>query len=282
MSQEFMHIETGEIKSISSYRTEEQDQKYQEYKKREAVINKSNNPFVFTEQTAFEGGISTLKNKDLGYFLMMQTYVDYKNMLKTKANNKNPMSQKELAEALDITTKTAGNLIRKFEKLSLVYRDKVEVAGRNKKAIFIDSDYCFRKGVGGEFSNRKTDKAVKVFISSLQDAYKEGLQPADIGFIYKTIQFIHYDTNYLVLNPMERDGEKVQTLSLEGLAEVMALSVEETSRKLSSLTFDGMYIFGKMRIGKKELMIKANPLVLYRKAGEPDKDLVSEFVFNSK
>lgn len=222
-----------------------------------------------------------LSNKELGYFLLMQTYVDYKNMVKADANAKTPMKTKDIAEALNITAQTVNTLLKKLEKLSIIYREKIEISGKNYKAVFINSDYCFRKGIGAEFSSKKTDKAVKVFINSLQDAFKEGLQPADIGFIYKTIQFIHYDTNLLAVNPAERDVEAVKTLSLEALADVMGLSVEETSRKLGNLQWNGMYVYGKTRVGKC-LMIKANPYLLYRKAGEFNETLGAEFKVNTK
>lgn len=223
MAVEFMNIETGQIVEVASYRTKAQQEAYLAKQKREAVIKRAGSPFVFSEMDAFGGGLSMLTNKDLGYFLLMQTFVDYKNMVKANADAKTPMKTKDIAEALDVTTKTLNNLLNKLEKLSLIYREKLEVAGKNYKAVFINSNCCFRKGIGAKFSNKKTDKAVKVFINSLQDAFKEGLQPADIGFIYKTIQFIHYDTNLLALNPAEKEIKAVQTLSLEALAEVMSL-----------------------------------------------------------
>jgi predicted transcriptional regulator len=279
MSHEFINRDTGEIVEIASYRTPAQQEAYLAKKQREAVIKRAGSPFVFTEMDAFKGGISMLNNKDLGYFLLMQTYVDYKNMVKAYADAKTPMSVNDIAEVLDVTTKTVANLLNKLEKLSIIHREKVEVSGKRYKAVFINSDYCFRKGVGAEFSNKKTDKAVKVFFNSLQEAYKQGLQPADIGFIYKTIQFIHYDTNLLVVNPSEKVIDSVQTLSLEALADVMQLSIEETSRKIGNLQWNGMFVYGKIRVGR-ELMIKANPYLLYRKAGDFKDTLGAEFKVN--
>lgn len=281
MSKQFIDRETGELIEVVSYRTKAQEEAYLAKRQREAVINRSESPFVFSEMETLKGGLSMLNNKDLGYFLLMQTYVDYKNMVKATADAKTPMKTKDIAEALGVTAQTANTLLKKFEKLNLITRKKVEIAGKNYKAVFINSDYCFRKGIGSEFSNKKTDKAVKVFINSLQEAHKQGLNPADIGFIYKTIQFIHYDTNLLVLNPAEKDLEAVNTLSLEALADVMRLSVEETSRKLSNLQWNGMFVYGKIRVGR-ELMIKANPHLLYRKAGEFNEALGAEFIVNTK
>ncbi len=279
MSQEFINRDTGEIVEIASYRTPAQHEAYLAKKQKEAVIKRAGSPFVFTELDALKGGLSVLNNKDLGYFLLMQTYVDYKNMVKVYADAKTPMSVNDIAVALDVTPKTVGNLLIKLEKLSIIHREKVEVSGKRYKAVFINSDFCFRKGVGAVFSNKKTDKAVKVFVNSLQEAYKQGLQPADIGFIYKTIQFIHYDTNLLVINPSEKVIDSVQTLSLEALADVMQLSTEETSRKIGNLQWNRMYVYGKIKVGR-ELMIKANPYLLYRKSGDFNDILGAEFKVN--
>ncbi|WP_077308388.1 helix-turn-helix domain-containing protein [Terribacillus halophilus] len=283
-----MNLETNEIIEVASYRTEKQQAAYIASKQAKAsrdhldtVRKRSISHFVFTEMGCFEGSLTLLNNKELGYFLLLQVYVDYKNMVKANADAKTPMTTKQIAEVLGVTEQTANRILKKLEKLSLIFRDKVVIAGRSYKAVFINSDYCFRKSKLGEFSDKKTDNTVKVFIESLQTAYEEGLQPAEIGFIYKTLQFIHYDTNLLVINPSEKDLDKVQTLSLDALATVVGLSVEETSRKVGNLQWNGMYVYGKIKVGR-ELMIKANPHLLYRKAGEFDKALGAEFIVNGK
>ncbi|MFE4350189.1 helix-turn-helix domain-containing protein [Peribacillus butanolivorans] len=257
----------------------EQLEAIESQKKKIAVIGRSKAPFVFTEMGALKGALSKMKNKELGYFLLMQTYVDYNNMLKSAPLGKLPMTNKELAEALNVTPKTVSSLMKKFEKMEVIHRDTVELYGKSHKAFFINSDYCFRTGVGGQFSKNKVDKAVKIFIGSLQEAFSQGLQPADIGFIYKSIQFIHYETNLLVTNPQERDLYRVKTLSLEVLAELLNLSIEETSRKLSYLQWNGMFVYAKTKVGK-ELMVKANPFLLYRKPGELEETLGAEFIVN--
>jgi hypothetical protein len=255
MSHKFVNLETGEKVEIAYYRTPEQQKAYQEKKKKEAVLERSKNPFVFTEMDAFQGGLSVLDNKELGYFLIMQTYINYDNMLKIHPDAKHPMTVKELQQALKIKSpKTIRKLLKEFERLSLIYIDTVEFHGKKHEAIFIAEEYCFRKGIGGDYSKRKTDNAVKVFINSLQDVYaQDAIKPADIGFIYRTIEFIHYETNYLVLNPSERDNSKIIPLTVNALAEKMGLTREETSRKLSSLKWNGMYIYGRMKIGRKSL-----------------------------
>jgi hypothetical protein len=149
MTRIFADALTGEKIEVAYYRTPEQQKAYQEIKKKEAVLKKSKNPFVFTEMEAFEGGLSMLDNKQLGYFLIMQTYIDYKNMLKVNPDAKHPMTEKELQKVLKIKSpKTIRSLLKEFERLSLIYIDEIESYGKKHKAFFIADEYFFIKGIG--------------------------------------------------------------------------------------------------------------------------------------
>lgn len=273
MSRTLVDPETGQLYEVASFTTVEQQKGYEKAKQKEAVKLRSNSPFVLTEMDAFKGVLSTLTNKELGYFLILQTYIDYKNMIKITPDSKAPMSKKEIAEVLQIKSdKTLRSILKKLQELELLHMDKVELYGKSHKAYFISSDYCFRKGVGSEYSNKKTDNAVKVFLNSLQSVYADGnIQPADIGFIYKVIPYIHYDSNMLTVNPNERDHSKVTFFSIDSLANEIGLSREETAKKIASIVWDGKYVFARTKVGNiSHFMIMVNPFVLYRKAGEPE------------
>ncbi|MBM7691144.1 hypothetical protein JOC77_000549 [Peribacillus deserti] len=274
-----MDIETGEIIEVASYRTEAQQRAYQEHKKRESLISKSDAPFLFTQMDAIEGGLAKLNNKDLGYFLVMQTYIDYKNMLKVSADSKMPMTTLELQDVLKIKSdNTLRGLLKRLKDKGIVYQEKVELYGKSHKAYFISDEYCFRKGSGGANSKIKTDGAVKVFMDTLQAVYaQEEIQPADIGFMYKTIPFIHYDSNMLAVNPSEREYSQVKHLTIKDLADAVGLSREKTAIKLASIVWDNKFVFARIKTGyAKEYQIKVNPFVFYRKAGNP-KTLGYEF-----
>jgi hypothetical protein len=273
MTKSFMDIETGEIIEVASYRTEAQQKAYQENKNRETLRNKSDAPFLFTQMDAIEGGLSTLNNKDLGYFLVLQTYIDYKNMLRASGDSKLPMTVVELQDVLKIKSeKTLRAMLKRLEKLGIIYKEKVELYGNSHKAYFISTDYCFRKGSGGANSKLKTDNVVKVFMDTLQAVYAEGdINPADIGFMYKTIPYIHYDSNILSVNPSEREYSKVKHLTIKDLAKTVGMSREKTALKLANIVWDNKYVFARIKTGaSKEYQVKVNPFVFYRKAGQPE------------
>ncbi|KGP71511.1 hypothetical protein [Pontibacillus yanchengensis] len=259
----------------------EQQKAISKAKEKETVINKSKNPFVFTEMDGLQESLSKLNNKDLGYLLIMQTYIDYKNMIKLKNDSKLPMNKKQLQQMLKIKSdKTLRNLLKRLESKGFIYSNTVELYGKSHKAFFIADKYCFRKGVSGAYKNRKTNNAVKVFIKSLQDVFSQGgTQPADIGFIYKTIPYIHYESNMLTVTPNEKELSEIKFLTINGLAKLLGLSRVDTTNKLGSIVWNGQYVFARTKVGAmKELSVKVNPYVLYRQSGDPTGAIGAEFV----
>lgn len=278
---------TGEIIEVTSYKTVEQDKAIKEKQKREHEYyikgsRGNSKPFVFTEMNI--GGLQKLNNKHLGYFLLMQTYTDYDNVLKENKDSKAPMTRKQLEEKLNVTKNTMTSLIKTLKKEGLVKEEKIEVYGKKRKAIILTDIYSFRKSLIGDNKHRKTDNAVKVFMQELQEVYEQdNVKPADIGFIYKCIPYVHYDSNYLVHNPNMNSVQEADFITVGELAKVQGLTRSTTQQRLSTLTWKNMYVFGRMKVGNQsESKLKVNPHVIYRKAGAP-KSLGIEFhVRNTK
>ncbi|MGE7604918.1 hypothetical protein ACQKL5_21045 [Peribacillus sp. NPDC097675] len=103
MSRIMVDVETGEKYDLASYTTVEQQLAYKEVKDKEERLSKSENPFFFAEMDEVKGKeLTKLDNKNLGWFLILQTYVDYKNMLRL-LDAKLPMKPLEIRRALKIT-----------------------------------------------------------------------------------------------------------------------------------------------------------------------------------
>lgn len=282
MAREFLDLETGELIEVASYKTPEQVAFIKKQKEIELYSNRSDAPFVFTEMDL--GGLEKMNNKDLGYFLVLQTYVNYENMLRLTADSNLPMTRKEMQQALKINSnKTLVDVLKRFKENNLITEEKIERYGKSYTAFFINPQYAFRKGAVGSNSDRRTDAAVKVFMDELQDVYAQGnTKPADIGFIYKCIPYLNYDSNFLTKNPDESDYSKVEFLTQNDLAEVQGMSRQKIVSKLSSIVYNGMYVFARVRVGGiRDVRIKVNPFVIYRKAGMP-KELGIEFYVKPK
>lgn len=285
MTRNFVDLETGElIEDVVSIRTAKQEQAYKDKKERDELINRSKEPFISVNQDL--GGIEKMLNsKDLGYFLIMMSYADYENRLKASPDAKVPLVRKEIQKILKVSEDTMRGIVNRFKKADLIKIETVKRYGKNYKSFVINSKYAFRKGAGGANSDKKVDNTVKLFINTIQSAYAESdtLTPADIGFIYKCIPYLHYETNYLVHNPHERDYSKLEYVTIKELSEIQGHSTQITTLRLANTVFNDMYMFSRNKIGNlKEVKIKANPMVIYRKAGTPPKEITVEFFVKPK
>jgi hypothetical protein len=198
-----------------------------------------------------------LNSKELGYFLLLQTYVDYDNMLNMTTDSRIPMTDKELAEVLRIRDKrTYSNLIGKFAELGLLHITKIELFKKEYGAFYIDDKYCLR-------GSSKENKVVKVFINSLQELYNQkDIKPADIGFLYRILPYIHYESNHLVRNPYEMDYFKLEVFSLKDIVGITGMDEKNVKEHLR-IKLSGIHVFGTFKAGKYSVY-KVNPSLFYR------------------
>ena len=279
MAKEFMDIETGEIIEISSYRTKGQEDKVRQKMYRDAQ-GEEKHPFYFAKMETAKEADKMLSMKDLGYFLVMQSYISYDNMLKMENDSKLPMTKPELMQVLKIKKPhTINALVKKLVELGMVTEDKVELYGKEYKAFFISKEYCFRKDANSRASLKKT---AKVFIDNLKELYAEDkIKPAEIGFIYRVIPFVNYHHNLITANPYEVDASKDEYLTVEQLAEALGVQDKEVSKKVSALYWGDMAVFARIKRGR-ETILKVNPLIVYRQEGYPPANSYAEFIITRK
>lgn len=267
---EFIDKETGEIIKISSYRTEDQDKAFRKRKHREQQRGKS---FSFTDMDNVEKLREdiTLENidlttKDLGYFLVLQTYVNFEGILFESEQSKKPMNRTAIGRVLGIKK---GATIKKLVDKLLKHEMLLEV----DKGYQVNEKFHFK----GHTQNKKL---VKAFSTKIREVYRD-LSPADLGILYMVIPHIHYKSNVICSNPHEMDIRKVNTLSISQLAELTGYTKHELSRRISRMEFGDYIVFSKtIKQGKAHLTI--NPLVFYRMDGEPRQDIVDTFLIQGK
>lgn len=277
-------IETGEIlENIVSYRTKEQQEIIENEKRKKAFRDAQGtdkHPFYFAKMERVKEADKMLSMKEMGYFLVMQSYISYDNMLKMENDAKLPMTKKELMEVLKIKKPhTLNALLKKFAELQLVSEEKVELYGKQYKAFFINKEYCFRKDVNSRASVKKT---VRVFMDNLKELYAEDkIKPADVGFIYRLIPFVNYHHNLLTANPYEMDASKDEYLTVSDIAQALDMEEKLVSKKVSGLYWGDMAVFARIKRGR-ETILKVNPLIIYRQEGYPPASLYAEFVIGKK
>ncbi|MGO4350103.1 hypothetical protein AB4Z45_32025 [Paenibacillus sp. MCAF9] len=225
----------------------------------ETYRNRTDNPFtlVHMEGARDLAMLKALNTKELGYFLLLQTYMDYSNMLKMSLHARLPMTEKELAEVLRIRDKrTYSKLLNKFMELGLIQSKKITLFKQEYKAFYINKDYCLR-------GSSQTNKLVKVFINAMQELYSQkDIKPADIGFLYRLLPYMHYESNHLVRYPYEPEFAKADALSLRDIVEVTGMDEKNVKEHLR-IKLTGLHVFGSFKAGKNSVY-KVNSSLFYR------------------
>lgn len=276
----FANVETGEKHVFASYRTVEQEQAYQDKRKREESRKKAK-AFTFSDMENAKEAIEMLTTVELGYFLVLQTYVRYEdNILVKSTHNPVPMNRGDIGEALGINNRShIKKHIDNFLEKGLLLTRTVIVSGKEVEAFVINPDYHFK-------GKTKNTKVVKTFSEQIRKLYcenssKKKKKPADMGFLYLILPYIHYENNVLCSNPFETNPENINALSIADICEITGLDKKNVQAKINSLKWDGMTVFAKLIKGRK-IQLKVNPFVFYRKDGEPDKSLQADFLIKGK
>lgn len=281
MAETFVRASTGEVVEIASYRTPEQAEAYKEKVKLTEDRGKSH-AFTFSDMNNAQEVIQMLTTIELGYFLVLQTYIDYtNNALIVSTHNPVPMNKGQIAEALGIANRSkAKKNIDKFIEKGLLIEKNLNYQGKQYNAYCINEKYHFK----GKTNNKAVAKS---FSTQIRKIYKLNLskkgnkQPADLGFIYMMLPYIHYDLNVLCSNPFEKDALNIEPLSLTDLSEITGLDKKNIQNKINNLKWDGMTVFAKLIKGNKR-HLKINPFVFYRKDGSPDESLKADFLIQGR
>ncbi|MDC7781852.1 hypothetical protein [Priestia megaterium] len=265
----------GEVRDDVKVVTPEMQEATKKRKHLEVYRKRTDTPFTLVnmESTKEVAVMEQLNTKELGYFLVLQTYVDYENMLKMPHSNL-PMTEKELGKALRVKQpRTYKKVLNKFIEIGLMFKKPVTLYGKEYEAFFIAKKYCFR-------GSSKSDKVVKVFIGSLKELYKqEEIKPADIGFLYKLLPYMHYESNHLVKNPYERDYARAQALSQRDVVLITGLD-EKNVKKHLRMKLSGVHVFGTFKAGKNTIY-KVNPSLFFRGI-EPTEELRADFTLTGQ
>lgn len=273
---EYVNLATGEIQEFAYARTVEQERAYQEKKKREESRKKAK-AFTFSDMENAKEAIEMLSTVELGYFLVLQTYVSYEdNVLIKSTHNPVPMNRGDIGEVLGINNRShIKKHIDNFLEKGLLLTKAVMVSGKEVEAFVINPEYHFK-------GTTKNTKVVKTFSEQIRKLYKENSsknkkKPADMGFLYLILPYIHYENNILCANPFENTAENIEALSIADICNITGLDKKNVQSKINSLKWDGMTVFAKVLKGRKT-HLKVNPFVFYRKDGEPDKSLQADFL----
>jgi hypothetical protein len=198
--------------------------------------------------------VARIDDKYCGYLLYLQTHINFEGTLvKSTAE---PMNRADIQKALGL----ADRAFKSFIKAMLTNEIITETGG----AYRINPAYHF-KG--------KTDNThvIKTFTTKVRSLYS--VRNANkLGFIYKLLPFIHFETNTVCANPNETSVDNIVQLPKQQIAEITGVSEKTVYTYLRRMKLGDEYVFAEIRRGNYRYY-KLNPFIFYRKRGEPDATL---------
>jgi hypothetical protein len=209
--------------------------------------------FTFGNMLNLPEVIAAIDDKYCGYLLYLQTYIDYDGVL--TGGNK-PMNRADIQKALGLADRAFKSFIKEMTTNGIIAEDN----GKHR----VNPAYHFK----GATDNRHV---IKTFSAKVRSLYTVK-NAKKLGFIYKLLPHIHFETNTVCENPFEQDVEKVDKLSKQQIAEITGVSEKTVYTYLRRMKLGDEFVFAEIRRGNTKYY-KLNPFIFYRRTGEPDATL---------
>lgn len=221
--------------------------------------------FAFAHMQYIKEVTPELSNTYCGYTLMLQPYIEWQTNVIVDAQQ-TPMERKAIAKVLGVSQRTADTVIKQLKDADIL---------RDSDGVFrINERYHFRKKAGDQAS-----VLIKVFSTTLKR--HATIKPADLGFLYKLLPYVHYESNIICDSALVKSGEPVKFLNERQIAEVVGMEAKKASATLDRLRKSGI-IGTWLGDDKRERLTVLNPYVFFRKNGYPDGTLRSLFEATEK
>ncbi|MCM3730112.1 hypothetical protein M3196_00320 [Fictibacillus nanhaiensis] len=120
------------------------------------------------------------------------------------------------------------------------------------------------------------NELIKLFKTTL-DKLANDLKPAELGYLYKVLPYVHYQTNLICIDPFESDPANFKFLNQKEVAEVIGIDVDN-ARKFLNKCHKKRILFEGSTSDRREKQYYVNPYIFYRKKGYPDDTLKSMFL----
>jgi hypothetical protein len=218
------------------------------YKRLRLNKQRDNRHFSFTHMENIREVISNVSAVHCGYLLILQCFMEF-------GTGKLTLTRKEMPKAVGTSEST-------FNRFWRVVRSRGIVTLTNGE-WYINPRYHFRQ-------QAKSDRVIKLFTTTiLQLMEADKMKPAELGFLYKLLPYVHYETNMICSDPFVAIQD-IQFLNAAAIAELVGMEPKETRKTLDKLRKAGVVAETIRRDDKRDRLFTLNPFVFYRKKGQPD------------
>ncbi len=216
--------------------------------------------------------LTSLKNKTMGYAVVLATYIHYDNVIYSKSYGKIPADKEDLRELLGGSKATVTRVIKDLTEAELIEEVTETFQGKNYQGYKMNPAYFYR----GAHADNGKGQTTKGFNETIRELYNEN-GAAAVAFIAKLFPYIDKWSNLLVWNPYRsvRYDDPIN-LNFEDLMEVTGSSKGLVAKYLN-ITFDGKRVFSKIKDGKN-IIYKLNPDIATKTSGLTKEAIRAEFI----
>jgi hypothetical protein len=240
-------LTTGEKYNMEDYtlRSKRQDEAFKHIQ----YYQQDNRHFSFADMENIKVIISNVKTVYCGYLLILQCYMEY-------GTGKLTVSRKEMQTVLEISKQTFQRFWRVMISNGIIFEDNGE--------SYVNPDFHFRH-------QPNHNRVIKLFTTTLKKLTAV-LTASELGFLYKLLPYVHYDTNMICADPFT-EPEKIQFLNKTQIALLVDMDEKKASKLLGKLRKIGVVAETIRQDDRRDRIFTLNPYVFYRKKGRPDDTL---------
>ncbi|MCU6709337.1 hypothetical protein M6D81_11525 [Paenibacillus sp. J5C_2022] len=229
--------------------------------KRRRWVARDKRHFSFSHMQYMREITQGLSNKYCGYLLLLQPYIAFKsNVLVAEGHGTAPLNINDLARVWNVTKRTARTVVGELEARSILF----EMDGK----FAVNERYHFRDKAG-----EGVNALIRTYFTTLKQF---DMTAADLGFVYKLLPYVHYETNTVCADPFA-SPEEIRFLNEKEIAGLIGMHEKETIAVLRRLRKSNIlrgYINAENR---RDTFTILNPHVFYRKKGAPDSLVIALF-----
>jgi hypothetical protein len=249
--------ETGELRDFAEFQSARQRQaegylRMQEGRKHD---------FTFTDMRNIHEVIGKIDDKHCGYLLYLQCFISYEGVLVSADHDNAPLSKADIQALVGLKKTAFNDFFRSMQSNGIIY----ESAGGKYS---VNPAYHFK-------GRLDSPNVIRSFTTKVRELYT-GRNAKKLGFIYKLLPYVHFETNTICANPYERSAENITQLSKGEIASLTGVSEKTVFSYLRSMKLGDEFVFAEIRRGN-ERYYKLNPFIFYRKQGRPDATLREMF-----
>lgn len=174
-----------------------------------------------------ENALNRINPATVGRLAYLSTYMEYGNQLLMRSKNR-PMLKSDLPDVLLISRDTANKFYNESKNAGLI-------EDHGSEGLYMNEVF---------FRDQTTDKnQIRLYRKTIQQLYKRTLPKyiKNFGYVVQLVSYINKEWNIISHNPLEKDSNKVQIMTMKELCEVIDYDYSHISRlneALFGLVFD--------------------------------------------